>query len=254
MRSLCGALAWIFAFGAAASLTPASAGGDYSGGSQPTWIAVYSGTDISKDSNYFYSGAVVSMNRDLSRSGIVLRGFFGYGAYEYDNLAVAGGVVDGDAVEVDAMLGYMFVGNSGSMTFYVGVDYQNHDLTPTDPSNLVEGSETGFKVAADLTRDGARHYLSLLGSYSTAFDTYWTRGRVGLKLDRLTIGPEAIAVGNDGFDSQRVGGFAMTTLHLNPQSPVELTVSGGYQFADDDEVGSRGSSGGYGALNLSFAY
>lgn len=253
MRFLCGALAWIVAFGAAASLTPASAGGDYSGESQPTRFVVYSGSDIAQDSTYFYSGAVVSVNRDLSRSGIVLRGFFGYAAYEYDNAAVAGGVVDGDGPQVDAMLGYMFVRDRGYVAFYVGVDHQDHDLTPADPSNVVRGSETGFKVAGDLAHNGARHYVSLLGSYSTAFDTYWTRGRVGLKVNRLTIGPEGIALGNDGFDSQRVGGFAMTTLHLNPQSPVELTVSGGYQFADDT-VGSRGASGGYAAINLSFAY
>jgi len=149
----------------------------------------------------------------------------------------------------------MFVGNGGSLTISVGVDHQNHDLTPNDPANSVRGSETGFKVAADLNREGEHHLLSVIGNYSTAFDSYWTRGRLGLKHNRLTIGPEAIALGDEGFDAQRVGAFATATLHLNPYSPMDVTVSGGFQFSDDDNgFGSRGGDGGYAAVNFSFAY
>src|SRR5690606_18650441 len=67
-------------------------GGFKDGGYQPTWIATYSGADFAKDSFYTYSGAVVSLQRDLSRSGFVFQGFAGYGSYEYGS---SFGTVDG---------------------------------------------------------------------------------------------------------------------------------------------------------------
>ena len=101
---------------ACATATPTLAG-DYKGGSmkdggfvdQPTWIATYTGADFAKDSFYTYSGAVVSLQRDLSRSGFVFQGFAGYGSYEYDSASVPGGKVDGDVSQLAAMLGYLWV-------------------------------------------------------------------------------------------------------------------------------------------------
>src|SRR5680860_135079 len=105
------------------------------GGYQPTWIAFYS-----------YSGAVISLQRDLSRSGFVFQGFAGYGSYEYDSVGVPGGRVDGDVTQLAAMLGYLFVREGAAVGLYVGADYHNFDLTPNDPTSAVNGSEVGFRV------------------------------------------------------------------------------------------------------------
>ena len=245
-----------------AAPTPTIAGGgslkDEVGDYQPTWIATYSGADFAKDSFYSYSGAVISLQRDLSRSGFVFQGFAGYGSFEYDNAGVPGGRVDGDVTQLAAMLGYLFVRPGASVGIYFGGDYHNFDLTPNDPTNSVNGSEAGFRVGGDVRLFGPQHYVTLEGYYSTAFDTYWSRARAGLNLGRVIIGPEAGAMGNIGYDAQRIGGFAMFKLDfLGTKNPGELTINAGYQFLSDDNGGFGSTVGGEGAyvgFNLGFSF
>ena len=235
----------------------AGGGGMKDGGpyEQPTWIATYTGADFAKDSFYTYSGAVVSLQRDLSRSGFVFQGFAGYGSYEYGS---GGGTVDGDVSELAAMLGYLWVRPGGAIGLYVGADYHNHDLTPADPTNSVRGDEVGLRIGGDVRLYGPRHYFSLEGYYSTAFETYWSRVRLGANLGRFVIGPEAAAHGNEGYDAQRLGAFAMFKLDMfGTRNPAELTIHGGYQFLDEDSAfvaSTAGGEGGYVGFNLSFAF
>lgn len=257
-------IACALAFMAFAASTPTLAGdGSLKDGSlkdgyeQPTWIATYSGTDFAKDSFYSYSGAVISLQHDLSRSGFVFQGFAGYGSYEYD----AGGVlgrVDGDITQLAAMIGYLFVREGAAVGIYVGADYNDVDLTPNDPLSTVNGSEVGLRIGGDVRLIGPRHYFSLEGYYSTGFDTYWSRARAGVNMGRFIVGPEAAAMGNDGYDAQRLGGFAMFKLDfLGGRNPAELTLNGGYQFVSNDGVGIGSTVGGEGAyvgLNLGFAF
>jgi hypothetical protein len=246
-----------------ATATPTLAG-DYKGGSmkdvgyvdQPTWIATYTGADFAKDSFYSYSGAVVSLQRDLSRSGFVFHGFAGYGSYEYGSSL---GTIDGDVTQLAAMLGYLWVRPGAAFGLYIGADYTDHDLTPSDPFNNVKGDEIGARIGADLRLIGPGHYFSLEGYYSTGFDTYWSRVRAGLNVGRFIIGPEAGALGNEGFDAQRLGGFVMFKLDMfGTRNPAELTLNAGYQFlsGDDDSfsASSAGGEGAYAGFNLGFSF
>lgn len=212
------------------------------------WV-MFSGFDAVKDANYTFQGVIYALNRDISRDGFVLRVYGSHVDYEYDTPAVTGGVVDGDGWQGDVMIGYKFNRGHWWAAGFIGVDYQDHDLTPDDPANPVRGSEVGLKVAGDIAtpRHGAPIYFGLSGQYSTAFDTYWARARAGLNRDRYTVGPEGIVMGSDSFDAQRVGGFLTFDLNLSPRMPIEVTLSGGYQFIDADNGGGFGSGGGEGA-------
>lgn len=225
----------------------------------PKSTVTFSGSDWSKDASYFYSGVLYALNRDLGRDGIVLRGFAGVPMFEYDAnpLDVPGGIVDGDGIQGDLMVGYMW--HRDRMTFigYVGVDYQDYDLTPNDPSSKVNGSEVGFKVAADLSSAyDSPFYFNIHGSYSTAFNTYWTRGRIGYNAGRFVVGPEVTAMGNDGFDAHRVGGFATLRFELSPAITSELTGYVGHQFVDEDDNhhSTRGGEGTYGGVGFSLVF
>lgn len=250
---------WKIVFGAVAGLglgiSGAAANGLKDSYAAPAgtkgWV-LFSGFDAVKDANYAFQGVIVAANRDISRDGIVFRLYGGHVDYEYDTTGVPGGVVDGDGWQGDAMIGYKIGRGHWWAAAYVGVDYQNHDLTPDDTSNSVRGSEVGFKVAADVAtlRHGTPLYFALSGQYSTAFDSYWTRARVGLNQGHMTFGPEGIAMGNDAFDAQRVGAFLTFDVNLAPTMPIEVTLSGGYQFLSDSNGGgggSAGSGGGEGA-------
>ena len=247
--------------GALAFATTVQAGGtnDYDGPSSvsaPKSTVTFSGSDWSKDASYFYSGLIFALNRDLGRDGIVLRGFAGVPMYEYDS-SVPGGVVDGDGVQGDLMIGYLWHRDRVTFSAYVGVEYQDYDLTPDDPTSKVRGSEVGLKVAGDIASAyGSPLYWNIHGSYSTAFDTYWARGRIGYDAGRFVIGPEVIAMGNEGFDAHRIGGFVTLRVDLSPSLQSEITGYVGHQFVDDDSgtTSTRGGEGTYGGIGFSLVF
>jgi hypothetical protein len=116
-------------------------------------------------------------------------------------------------------------GNTDS-GLYIGVDYQHYNPHPDDPTDEVRGTEWDFKIAADVEtlRNESPIYFSVAGEYSTSFQTYWARARIGRTLKGFIFGPEGVALGNVGFDAQRIGGFFICDWKALPlMSPIEVT-------------------------------
>ena len=143
-----------------------------------------------------YSGIVYAPN-GMHQSGWRLSAFGLVGRYEYhggDNHDL----FKGNFVSTDALVGWSHVFSNGAVTLAGGVNYQNHRVRPNDPENPVEGSKLGFKVQADLwINPTERTLVTVLGSYSTAFDTYYAAGRFGYDFTNtaLFIGPEVGVLG-----------------------------------------------------------
>jgi hypothetical protein len=241
----------LVAIAAAAFALIAPAGAGDMGSSQPQRGVYFSGLDAVEGSLYTYSGIIVARNGDLSRDGVQFRL---YGSWVDFDLNPG----DGRGLQGDAMIGYKFSRGPMWGSIFVGVDVQDFDLSPDDPTAIVRGTETGFKVSGDLaTAYGSPIYASIAGSYSTAFDSYWARARVGHYRNRVTVGPEAIAFGNVDYEAQRLGGF-ITFHDLNPFNyrPFDLTFSVGNQWVNDDNGGGLdggfgGGDGVYGAIAFS---
>lgn len=217
-----------------------------------TSSVVFSGIDFADDSIAAYTGIIVAANRDLGKDGVLFRAVGVNAQFEYET---GPDVIDGDGWFLDAMIGYQFLRTGYRIAGYIGVEYQDYDLTPNDPGNSVNGDEVGFKVVGEFETDAtSRLYLGALASYSTAFDTYWARGRVGLRHEDWIFGVEGGGSGNEGYDVQRIGGFVDVPL---PMGPLEGRLSGylGHQFADEgDEFGLGGGEGLYGGVGYSFAF
>ncbi len=93
-----------------------------------TWL----GQDLNEDSNYTYLGGVKALNNDLEQSGYLVRGSAGFGNYDYSNGLSS---IDGDSYALDLSLGYQhFFSADTRLTGYLGVAYQEHDLSPKDAS------------------------------------------------------------------------------------------------------------------------
>ena len=199
----------------------------------------FGGTDFANGATYSFDGIIVAFNRDISKSGWALRAYGSYLEFDQDPTG------DGRAWQGDLMLGYLFNRSNLYGGIFVGVDYQNYKLKPDDPTAGVRGTEWGAKIAADLAtgRDGP-HYFAIAGSYSTAFDSYWSRVRGGFNRGRYTFGVEGSAFGNEDFDAQRLGGFVMFDLNILPKMPIEVTFSAGHQFVNDSGTGGTISTGG----------
>jgi hypothetical protein len=216
---------------------------------------VFGGVDLANGAQYYFDGIIVSLNGDMNKDGFVVRAYGSLVDYDLNP-------GHGQGYQTDLMLGYHINRGRYDGAIYIGGDWQNYTLHPDNPTEHVRGTEFGFKVAADMeTSKELPYYLSLNGMYSTAFDSFWVRARTGFNRDRITFGPEAIVMGNTGFDAQRVGGFVTFDLKLLPgRPPVELTLSSGYQFvngANNNTSGNSGTGGGegvYGAVVLSTTF
>jgi hypothetical protein len=211
----------------------------------------YSGFDTARGDRYFFSEVTVALNGDLSRNGFVLRAHGSRDDYDLEP-------GNGRGYQADLMLGYRVSGSRMDSAIYVGVDYQNYRLRPDDPTAEVRGTEWGFKVAADLEalRGEEPVYYALAGEYSTAFQSYWARGRVGATLWGITFGPEAAALGDVSFGAQRIGGFAIFDLKLLPRmTPLEVSLYAGHQFvSDSSDGGPGGREGAYGGVTIGILF
>jgi hypothetical protein len=213
----------------------------------------FGGFDVVKGATYAFDGVIIAFNRDISKDGWALRA---YGSrVDFDQEPTG----DGRGWQGDLMLGYLFNRGAFSGGIYAGADYQNYKLSPDDPTTNVRGTEWGFKVAADVTSSDDRPlYVSMAGSYSTAFDSYWTRLRLGHNRNRVVYGIEGQAFGNQDFNAQRLGGFLTFQIPLRPSTPLEVTLSVGHQFVNDSNSGTEVSTGGgagtYGTIVFSTTF
>lgn len=212
-----------------------------------TATAAFSGIDVGPNGTSYYLGAIHALNGDFGKDGFLLRGLGVWGNYLYDATI---GDVRGRYSLYDAMIGYQLLRPGFRISGYVGGEYQDHRLTPFDPTNRVVGGETGLKVAGDITLGHNQPlFLILAGSYSTAFDTYWSRLRIGYKVGQVTFGPEALRTGNEGYDAWRVGGFAQVKL----DNRFEVTVSAG-QHTNDKGGTFASKDGAYASINLGLSF
>ena len=212
--------------------------------------SIFAGTSLTEDSDYTYIGGVTALNSNLDSDGFLVRALIGAGGYDYSRAPLSN--VEADLISGDVMVGYQtFLGKNAitasRLSLYVGVDHQDHDLSPNDPANDVNGSETGFKTQLEAEfKPTTSTKLDVLGSYSTAFDTYWVKTQLGCNSLGVNVGPELAFLGNEAFDQARYGVFVN---EISLASTLDLGVSAGY--ADSSR---RGDDGLYGEVGLSYSF
>ena len=209
------------------------------------FATVYSGFEVVKDSWFYYGGAIVALNGDMSRRGFLIQGLGGIGNYKYKNSGVPGGTVNGDITEGSGFLGYQFYAGNARFRTFVGVDWQDNSLHPPDPTNPVSGSETGVVGTADIEKVGpGSFYYDLYGSFTSVNNTYWSKLRLGYNFGRIVIGPEGAFYGDENFHSERAGAFIKFKL----MERFDLTVAGGFNAVDNNKFINELGSGSFGGL------
>jgi hypothetical protein len=181
-----------------------------------------------------YMGVLYAPFGGMDKSGLRLSAFGLAGDYHYHG--DPGETFRGQFVSADALIGYSQVFNNGAATLQVGANFQDHRIRPTDPSNSVVGSKTGFKVQGDIwVNPTERTLVYALASYSTAFNTYYSVGRLGYDFFKTGVffGPEVGGLGNDRTDQFRVGAH-LTDIKVGP---AKVTLSGGWMRERDEGTG-----------------
>lgn len=207
---------------------------------------LFSGFDDRTQSYYGYAGIVHALNGNLATDGFMFRALGLYNPYNYTTPAVPGGKVDGRMTAFDILFGYQKYFQNFVSRFYVGFDFEGHELTPNNPFDSNEGDHYGVHLRADLeTLYYAPVYGSLLADYGSSTERYWVRGRAGYSFQGIIVGPEGLATGNRVANEQRVGAF-VTFRNI---TPFELSFSGGYSHTEEN----RGGGSAYGTVELSLA-
>jgi hypothetical protein len=206
---------------------------------------LFTGGSFTENSFYAHVGGVHAFSGDLKKDGFLLRATGAFGGYDYDRPGTTS--VDGDVYAFDLMGGYQFFAQNNRFSFYVGGDYQNHDLSPNDVGNPVRGDEFGVKAQAEASLHFTPQLsLDVIGSYSSAFDTYWSKLQPGYHFGKVVAGPKASFMGSESYDQQRYGVFVKDIMLGNALS---LGASAGYA-----ETEGRGEDGAYGEVALSWSY
>jgi hypothetical protein len=208
------------------------------------WLQLFGGFVVAPDSAYGYAGAVAAINHNLNQDGWLFRAAGGAGHYKYNIVPGVSNGVDFQTAEV--MIGYQAFFGSTRITGYVGPNVEDHH-NDVDPLATINGTKWGIKGQGEiLTPIGQSAYLYGLGTYSSVWNNYFVMGKVGFNLSPvISVGPEAVALGNDRFDAVRAGAF----IGFNFTPSTDIILSSGYSW-DERRNSLNDHSGAYGTIHV----
>lgn len=205
-------------------------------------FSVWTGADFAPSSTYGYLGGFYTLgDHTVDQEGWLLRASGGYGHIHYDTTPGPGGEFTDHLSTADLMIGYQALSGPASAKFFIGPDYQHLSESPVDP-NTHRGTHVGAKAQAEVnTKLYESVGLEALGSYSTAFQTYWSRITPSYQTRWFSIGPEGSFLGSQNFNQVRAGG-AIGDVKLGP---VNLRADAGKAWTH-----GTGKDGAYGGLSV----
>lgn len=182
------------------------------------------GVDARQHSWYGYAGVTQHFGENAYGDGVIGRLVGFSGQYRYSSTISSQGWVDGDYTGLEALVGYQKVFTALTLRGYAGLDYEGHQLSPSNQYDGNSGGHVGGKVRVDLETDFAMpNYFNLIATYGTARDRYWVRGRAGHDFSGFVVGPELIATGDHYAHEERYGVF----VNVRRMLPAMLSISVG---------------------------
>lgn len=224
------------------------------------FVAGFSGQALAQSeapkSSYFFGGIDVegghafygdlgiqhSLNGDNAKDGFIVSLYLGGARWKVKE---AGVKIKGRSEQVEALVGYQMHLDDVYIAAHVGVDYQHNREKPADPASKIRGTKVGATVKLDVETTAVNALFgSYLGSYSTANNLYYSRGRVGWAFaNMIKVGPEVTFYGDKDSDTTQFGAFIGDVK----VGPVYLTFSTGYS----EHKGLSGIEDGvYGAVRF----
>ena len=198
----------------------------------------FSGTDLWRFGAFMHGGVLWSPD-GVNREGFTLKLLMAGGAYRYE---AGGNKVVGRQLLASVLPGWRFKQERFETTVYLGLDLQNHRLSPDDIGNPLRGTHVGLRLGADVWLEPS-DVMMLSGAFSvsTIQSTYWGRAQFGGRIPGLGwVGPEAHLFSDLGYHQYSVG------LHLTGFKTAEFEWSLGAGYARDNS--SR--TGPYGRIGV----
>lgn len=200
--------------------------------SEQRWL-VFSGGSIATENQFFYSGGRFHAAGDTAGGGLILEALAGSGQYIYSTANVPGGLVSGRFSVVELSAGWGHRWDNGRVIGFVGVNYEDHELSPVDPGNTNQGEEWGIIAKIDLwVKPVDRVMVTAYGSVTSVFSGYYAQLFAGYRVHQdhdIYIGPETSVAGNNSYQEFKVGGRISGFSILK----LSFAVSAGFAYSDD---------------------
>jgi hypothetical protein len=235
------AAAWALAAAFNTAVSFASAEPDTASPEQAR-LLLFSTTDLWRHGGFAHGGLLWAPS-GLDRDGPVLKLMFGGGIYRYISGALGNTDVRGDLLAAAILPGWRFVRDGFAATVFLGADFQQHRLTPDDPSAGLRGGYVGARAGFDLWyQPTAMTMVVADASISTVGPSYNARLAAGLRVfDAFYVGPEVQGFAADGNYRQFRAGVHVTGFRTG-----EFEWSAGMGWATDTDE----RSGAYGKLGV----
>jgi hypothetical protein len=174
---------------------------------------LFSNSDLWRNGAFTYGGVLWSP-RGLDREGLAVKLIFGGGYYRYVSGALGNTEVTGRQLTAAILPGWRFVCDKLFVTVFAGPEFQDHSLSPDDPTAGLRGQYFGARAAFELWYEPTPlTMIAADGSISTIGLSYTARLAGGWKLFGLFYaGPELQAFTTDGNYQQYRAGIHVTGL------------------------------------------
>lgn len=201
----------------------------------PATFLLFASTDVWRHGGFTYGGVQWAPN-GVDNAGAVIKLMLGGGLYRYVSGALGNRLVTGQQFSAAILPGWRFVKDKLFVTVFAGGEFQNHDLSPDDPSAGLRGASFGVRTGFDVWYEptGAT-MVAADASLSSIGLSYSARLAAGLRVfNLLYFGPEVqtFAAGNN-YRTFRAG------LHLTGLRTGSFEWTAGLGWAlDSDERNS----------------
>ena len=185
--------------------------------------AVWTGVDFGPSSEIdgYIGGLTALGGQGVHDQGYQLRVGANYGRVRYDSTLSPSGRFTDRMFDGDLMVGYHALSGPASASVFIGGDFADHRDSPVNDPSAHHGNRVGFKTQMEInTALYGNLGLNAMGSYSTAFRTYWSRVDSTYRFGWFGIGPEVGFSGDQDYNQFRYGGtiggsFGRVNLRLD---------------------------------------
>jgi hypothetical protein len=208
---------------------------------QQARFLLFSTTDLWRQGGFSHGGLLWAPT-GLDQEGPVLKLMFGGGLYRYISGALGNVQVFGRQLGGSILPGWRFVRDRFTVTVFLGYDFQQHRLTPDDPSAGLRGNYVGARTGFELWyQPTAATMVAADASFSTVGPSYNVRLATGLRtFDWFYLGPEVQAFGADDNYRQFRAGLHATGFRIGD---FEWSAGAGWAIDTDDRSGAYGKLG-----------
>ena len=211
------------------------------------WIVAVdaSATATSTGSQFASVAATVAPIGNLNTSGPRIRLEGLAGTYKFD-AANGVGRVTGEQYGGALLAGYQWTSPRSALSAFGGVDLRDSKFSGVTTGLPQAGLREGFKGVFEYYANPTdQSMLFAYGAYSTIYNAYHARAKLGVvKVAQTYFGPEVAVLGDNFYRQWRIGAH-LTGYQLGA---FQFGVSAGY-LSDKD-----GRGGAYGALDVRAVY